>query len=432
MGKILELKINDFSGGMSEDKRVQSANKYSLVKGFNSRAYPHKLIPQFDTTASVGENKPAKIVKFFDYVSSGNTFLYGLGISSASSYGTDYAGVWRYNVTADTGWEATARAEASVYTVHNKNVFFYYKDALYLFAASNSVSNCVMSRFVLSTDALTEDYQLNGTTSFSTYTYPFNTTTFAQPVLHPSDDIAYFFSNYSVHSLNGTVWTANVLQLPTNFVITSACAHGNYLAIGGYETTSYLGKSIVYLWDRDSSLTTLTERIDFGTGFLRHLVSLDGVLTAVIEYDTGPSPYGLHKRGRVFIKQPNGIFGEVANEITTDSTVSDTNLTVRGFVQNNKFYFPMRMNLDGDARFGIWGVDAQGRLNIEAIEAEHARLREPVQSQWQLMRQDRRGCRLGGRLGGNQGPGLGQGVHLVPLLSVDGRWMAGRACRDND
>ncbi|GAH30408.1 unnamed protein product, partial [marine sediment metagenome] len=62
--------------------------------------------------------------------------------------------------------------------------------------------------------------------------------------------------------------------------ITSICEFGNYLAIGA-APLSGLGGSVVYLWDRDSSLTTLSEIIDFGEGNLRVLEEIDGVLIGI-------------------------------------------------------------------------------------------------------------------------------------------------------
>ena len=51
MGKIIEQKIDTFSGGLSEDKRVQDLSKFSITKHFDVFTYPHKLVPHNKSVA---------------------------------------------------------------------------------------------------------------------------------------------------------------------------------------------------------------------------------------------------------------------------------------------------------------------------------------------------------------------------------------------
>jgi hypothetical protein len=45
MGKIIETKQNNFSGGISNDLRVNDFTKYSLIKNFDAFKFPNKLEP---------------------------------------------------------------------------------------------------------------------------------------------------------------------------------------------------------------------------------------------------------------------------------------------------------------------------------------------------------------------------------------------------
>lgn len=366
MGKQFTTIISDFSGGLSEDKRVNIANKYSLTKHFDALTYPKKLVPHYKTGPGAQEEKTSDIVKFLyaleNSVDPSDYVLFGLGKDTGDSKtrirflkiddGSLATITWDDESTTNLKSGAAGRKE---------QVFFYYKSMIYFWR----------TRYLVQVN-------MDGSTAVDDTFYDATAFTYiCQPVHHPSDDIAYFFHDNFVHKLNDTSWTAKVLTLPSDSRIVAACAHGNYLAIA--TTTKPANgadaKSIVYLWDRDSSFTTLTERIDFGRGEIIHLASLNGRLTAIVNFFANSIGSGVgYDKGKVYVKQYfGGQFATIVNELTTDDeggTGTANVFPTSNMVSDNKLYFPMSLNLDGDARLGIWVVDYLGRITLDFVEAE--------------------------------------------------------------
>jgi len=265
MGSIKETTINRFDSGASEDRRTQSTNKYAVSKHFRAFEFNHKLVPQYKTYSIDNATvKTYEIVKFLyaEWLSAGAYKLFGLGVDPT----TTKAKIFSHDVFSG-GWGEPAKGESTV-TARETKVFFEYKRFIYMWA-----NGTVLMRF-----------DTTGVANFNDSYQSISYDDVAQPVHHPLDDIAYFFSDNKVHKLNDTTWTSDVLTLPDDLIIKSACAYGSYLAIGEVRKGDVNKKIIVYLWDRDSSLSTLSERIDFGEGDLMYLACLNNKLIAIIDY----------------------------------------------------------------------------------------------------------------------------------------------------
>ena len=320
MGKIIPTLISNFSGGISEDKRSEDTTKFSLTKHFDALTYPHKLVPYRSTEAD--EDKTFLITKFL-YAPYTTVFtLYGLGIHSTNKlclylYGIDTA--------LDSSWSGgTYLQGVNARTAGVDDEFlFYYKDYIYIFSGSG--------RYLERCDITA------ATNQFANYNdYSAAATSLAAPVLHPTDDIAYFFRNNVVSRQNGTAsFETAVLTLPSNMKITTACPYGNFLAISCVTKGIADYSSIVYLWDRDSTITTLTERIDFGKGNIVHLATLDNKLIAVMDYQA-QGANGALARGKILIKQAIGQFGLTLNELLMDTAGSSSTLPKIRWLQDNK------------------------------------------------------------------------------------------------
>jgi hypothetical protein len=332
MGKTYIKSINRFDGGMVNDRRDKNSNRYALASHFDAKTYTHKLVPQSGSVARDTDITNAKIVKFAYENRSGTYRLFGFGENTGAA---TYAKVWYWDGSA---WQEPANAYSSS-GARNEEVFFGYKGYLYMWS-----SGTVIMRFDCdSGDAFNESYQ------------SISYTNVAQPVLHQADDVAYFFSDNRVHSLDNTTWSTDVLVLPATLKITSACAYGNYLAIGCTTLKDGNKQSVVYLWDRDSSLTTVSERIDFGEGEIYHLANLSGRLTAVMINDLD-----------LIIRQRNGEFCKTINQITSTATSIIAPKRTNQLI-NNILYFPLDLDQDGGDRCGIWALDEYGRMNIEYV-----------------------------------------------------------------
>ena len=362
MAKRYTVNINRFDGGISEDKRVQAANKYSITKHFDALTYPHKLVPFTKTQATDSENKTFNIVKFI-YA---NSKLYGLGDVSGNPTRVQ---IYENGGLGSTDNWTTSTNGAGSTANKNTDVFFAYAvgATTYIYTLVNGDR---VSKFDTSGGAFTDNERA------VTYT---TTQIQAQPILHPSDNIAYFFADNVVHVNNAGSWSTG-LTLPATQRIVSACAHGNYLALGCITLGTYDIRSTVYLWDRDSSLTTLSERVDFGEGTLKHLFSLDNNLIGVVDfYSTPPLGNGDSKVGRVHIKQASGQTAVILSSLTTDATGITGVISNTKFVRDNIAYFPMAVRLNGDQRSGIWALKGNGLLTLAIIEEELSTVNGTIQ-----------------------------------------------------
>jgi hypothetical protein len=114
-----------------------------------------------------------------------------------------------------------------------------------------------------------------------------NYTYAALPIVHSKNNLAYFFCDNLVYSFDGTTATL-ALTLPTNFRITSGSEDGDFLLIVGYDTD---GKATAYLWDRDSSLETLTAKYDLGYDVPYHSARIGATTFVVsVRQDSTNSP----------------------------------------------------------------------------------------------------------------------------------------------
>jgi hypothetical protein len=351
--KPVYIQVNRFNGGLSKDGRVGwdysggtfSTDKYAITKHFDTFTYPNKLKPYRDTEQI--ETKNLDIVKFlYFYNSAGTARLLGYGVVAGSTKAAVYTQV----IGDDTAWSGLAKNESST-TGRNETVFFYYKDYVYMWRSGN-----LMRFHTTAGDSWADAYQ---TISF---------TNLAQPVHHPADDCAYFFTDNLVHRLNNATWAGSILTLPSNLKIVSACSFGNYLAIGCAPLASF-GKSVVFLWDRDSSLATISDAVDFGDGALVHLANLNNNLIGLVNYQVEVES-GLND-GKILVKKASGNFATTVNEIPVDDVLAaGTLFQGNAITKDNKLYFGASPTFGGDARLGIWVVDEYGNATLDFVEED--------------------------------------------------------------
>lgn len=356
MGKTYEQIIDRFDGGISEDKRSKASNKFSITKHFDAQTFPHKLVPHIKTEAV--ENKTYDITKFLNSIKRNGTteYIYGFGIE----VGSGKAKVYRMLVNGTT-WASGANNTSGL--AKKDGVFFEYKGYIYMYFGSGGTSRLI--RYDTSGASAFEDNVIANVFSKTAISF----TTVVQPVHHPADDIAYFFYDNKVHALNDTVWSDPAdLILPDNLKIVDACAYGNYLAIACVTKSIANPKSIVYLWDRDSSLATLTERLDFDTGKILFIANLNNKLIAVM--DVGSNNIMSLDKIKYLIKQAQGQFGVTINELVADEILGQQSTEFSKVVDGDRLYFARQIPLNGDVRNGIWVVDSNGNISLDTIEEE--------------------------------------------------------------
>lgn len=356
MGSILPVHINQFNGGIVEDKRLGwaysvrggfSTQHYGITKHFDAFTYPHKLVP-WNKTQTPDNYQNQYNIRNFTYAQ-GKFYALGDAQSGTAS---------RVNVFQDDGFTSTDSWSTSTNgtgTTANKStdIFFPYKTFIFMY-----VNGAQIDKFDTAGGGYSSAYQ--------TITYTFATQ--ALPVWHKADDCAYFFADNLVHKLNNTSWSGSVQTIPSNMRIVACCEYGNLLAIGCVTVDSVNPRSVVFTWDRDTSSTTFTDAIDFGEGTLKHLASLDGRLIGVMDY-YAESSLGL-RIGKVYVKTANGSTARILNELDVNGATTRTgSLANTRFIRDNKMYFPMSVpTVNSDDRFGIWVVDGTGRLTLSIVE----------------------------------------------------------------
>jgi hypothetical protein len=345
MGKIIETKITRFDKGITNIVRHPDTAYSHMVRHFDILTEPFKLSPFYGNVADGSTGDTEKLVKF---IAGSDGVQYALGVVSGG------AKVKIFERTPPTGvWGASTTGEDSG-GARSETTFVNYKDIIYGFTASNRVWGYAY---------LTDTFTSTSLSISSTYT---NTT--PQGLVHSKDDILYLgFENIVIKKNGGAVtanWTDPALTLPSDQIITDMCEYGNYLAIAT-KSKRVGGGSIVYLWDRDSTLTTLSEKIDFGTGDLELIEEVDGTLVGVVK--TAPSSLTINSK--VTIRVWTG--GSGAKKLL--ELPSSTLTFYFGGKQkvDNRMLFGMAINLDSINLDGVWslgkGLDGQFALSLDTV-----------------------------------------------------------------
>lgn len=353
MGQIIQKIINDFSLGMTNDAREQDTRYSQLTKNFDAHTYPHKLVPfksseNGDTDTVEVLNKRMFCVA--PYSATVNN-LYALGVEPVGKLIGKIAykaiTVGAANDFDDSDWAVTANNEGGAGTTTNFNLFVFYKKTGKIYGARN---NRYIWSYQPNADGWSDDDGTSDLTSF---------TNMSQGLVHSKDDILYVGVDNKIISKNGTaVWNIAALTLPTHLYVTSLSEYGNYLAIACAPLSGF-GKSVVYLWDRDTSLATLSESIDWGEGSLFVLEDVDGYLVGVSAIGGG-GVYGVtgvtFKQSLIFRYFAGGK-AIVFKELSSNETSGGLRFPIQKQKVNNYLYFLAYMTLaDGTYANGIWKV----------------------------------------------------------------------------
>lgn len=325
MGKHIETKQVRFDGGMQNDIRSNKSNGVRLVKNADILSFPSKVKPY--NSSESGNDTAAREFAAFLYA---NSRLYGLGVVS----GTSKPKIWYKDVFTNDAWEEPSNGEGTL--GRNTNLFVWYKSAIY--GGQGSGGTGKIWKFLASGGAFTDSESVIAFTSLS------------NGVVHSKDDILYFGWDNNIAKNNAGSWTNSALVLPTDYVVKSVCEYGNYLAIACAPLGSAgRQESRVFLWDRDSSLTTLSESIDWGPGTLQVLAELNGELLGITALGS-----------RLLVKRYAGVQGaQTVLDFVFDSAIT---LAQSKQVLNSRLYFMLQGAIDGTTHYGVWtiGKNAEG------------------------------------------------------------------------
>ena len=327
--------INRFDGGISNDIRDTDTAVGSLIAHFDILTKQFRLTPYKSTES--GQDTASRKITDFVYV---NSKLFGLG--SPSSTATMY-----YKTTFNDGvWSTTANNVTTIAEAARIDGFLiYYKKTAKIYGCTGSTT--------------VFGYDPTGVAAWVEQTVG-SLTSGSCALVHSKDDIMYVGYTNKIATNNNGSWNTTALTLPSNFTITSLSEYGNYLAIGCKSNDPLGSSSRVFLWDRDSSVSTLAESIDWGLGSLQVIEELEGRLVGIslVDNNLGGS---LITDSRLSFKYYAGAQGAVEfKSLVSDATAAITTLSTKKQKYNNRLYFLCDMLYTGDQLSGVWSVGSSG------------------------------------------------------------------------
>src|SRR3990167_3646851 len=366
---IATTQITRFDGGIVNDPRNPKESIARIISNFDAITSANKLIPYRSSEAGDTNANATRISNYCIARRDGTTYsLYGLGRTSAASV---LAEIYYKNLTTssandldDSDWTETAN-NVSASGSQDYNLFAYYRKSGMIYFAKAGTTICAYDP--TGATALAEGG--SGESVTIAYTY------IGQGITHSKDGIFYVpvYNNAGaagaksfIISKNGTgAWNTSALALPDHLIPTSISESGNFLAIA-CAPASGVGNSVVYLWDRDSTL--VSESIDWGTGSLVIIEEIDGELVGISQKGgTGTSfsgiPHGTSShRDKVIFRRLVGIKAKKFLEIQANHAGSSNTTKIPLYKQtvDNRLLFQMFIELNGSVRDGIWSIGRSG------------------------------------------------------------------------
>ena len=341
MSKLVEININNFSGGIADDRRENDATKFQVAKHFDSFSQPNRLIPYRSLEADTHDGSSSTgmkqyLVKDFVY-SSTNAKLFGLGQTGG--------GLSKVVEKADatTGnWTLPATSEGNGAVING--CFFEFQGALWFLQGTVQ-----LAKWVISTNTITNTVASMASTI----------TSVANGVI-AADANAYFaYNNVIVRIAPGLTVTDSAKTVPSNYKITSLTNYGNYLAIGCAPISTFNGQSKVFLWNLSSDL--FQESIDWGEGELRVLETIEGYLVGITDrYLNNAVGAG---RGSMIIQMYSDGVPQVVKEVFTQA-LTNKSIPQTKFVKNNRLFFAAKIMTNSAGTTYNEGIWSFGRKNV--------------------------------------------------------------------
>jgi hypothetical protein len=325
MSKVVEYKLNNFSGGTSDDPREENSTKFQITKHFDVFSQPNRLTPyrslEADTETSVSATK-----------------LYALGQT-----GGGLTKIVQKAVAESGLWTLPANSEGT--GVVQNGCLVEYKDYLWGFQGTTQVFKWGL---------------LSGTPTITDSAGTVATiTSVAQGVIAKDDQLYLPYNNKLVRVTAAGTVQDDALILPTNFKITSITNYGNYLAVGCAPISTFNGTSKVFLWNLTSP--DVQEVVDWGEGELRVLETVEGMIVGITDrYLNNATGAGT---GSMIVQVYQGGAPQVVKEVFTKA-LTGKSMPLSKAVKNNRVFFACKImtNTAGtEYNEGIWSF---GRKNV--------------------------------------------------------------------
>lgn len=359
MTKLKPYKIHNFELSMGEDLR---GGNVANISHFDIKR--NKLVPRRDTedtSASTGDAFTLPAIQALVYAPffTADWGIYGLGTDTNGKIYEKMNGGGGYSWSVDTTWDDPSGNDLGTATY--ESILFHYKNYLYGFQGGSHL-------FQYGDLTTGGNFNSGGSTTYQAISY----TTTAQPVHHGEDDNAYFFANNIVYRLDDTTWDGAVLTLPDNKYITAGCEYGSYLAVGvspvitnvaNPDATPPMLPTDVFIWDRDSSLETITAKASLPEGKIIAMGELDSRLIVVVDENIASADS--NDKGRLSIHEVN-LGGSI--ELNAIESKQTTFTAINTTPNGKKLYFTAEVTNEVGAYGGIFSIDSSGRVTIEQVE----------------------------------------------------------------
>lgn len=333
MQRVVTVVVPIPAAGMTNDPRDTRASVCRVCTNFDIVTDRARAIPYYDSesgdTAAATSQKQAFTYAHWLPGSTNDWRLFSLGVVS----GTGKAEVLMKTTFTDGSWSTPANNQSAAGTT-SFELFVYYKKTGLIYGARAGTS-------IWAFDAQTAG-------AWADTSHALTYTNICQGVVHSQDDILYIGYDNKIASNNNGSWTDAALTLPSDLYVTSICEYGTFLAIA-CAPLSGVGKSRVYLWDRNSSLTTVSANIDWGFGILKVLEEIEGYLVGISQDSANRTA-----RYRVNFKYYAGAGGARQFAILTSTSVPV--IPTRKQKIDNRVYFLMSATLNSAVREGLWSV----------------------------------------------------------------------------
>lgn len=350
------VNITKFGGGKANDYTSPSIGESSISKHFDILTYPNRLQPLRGMT---GSGEPANSL-IGNMILTSDGAMYGIGLNPdtgtngeiwiKSGFGlTDY---WRQmTVRQNSGRVFSESAGHYDFFVHFPEM----EAARKLFWSSTNYLNA-------------SNLPGDGSGSLSENALTFST--IGQGLVHPKKKILYFpYKTTTTHYIGqisshasdpfGTVnYTA--FALPFRYRAYCLSYYGDFLAIP--LTTAVAGgkfSSLVYFWDMDTTNTLVSQSIPWGTGSLKVMNNLNGILIGISQENISSATS--QDVDKITIRAYDGgsesvlIKELIVTRLTTTQPVCTLNYRVN-YIYNDRLYFSCNLVGGGSNYYGLWSV----------------------------------------------------------------------------
>ena len=340
MIKPIVYSISDFRQTMQPNIYKDGVARIEHFDTITGQLVPHRALVLSTATLFTVSSVTADVISKFINVAG---TLYCLCVDDSSPATTHGIGIWE---TSGFTWTGTAAPGSFGSTGAAENVLIYYNDfILGLWKGTHIYS-------------METDGTFNGTYKALSYTVG----TARDPIVHSKDNVLYIPYGNKLATLNsaGTL-TSDALTFPTNFQIQSIAEQEDFLNIVGHDTKT--GFATSYVWDRDSSLTTLTAKYDLGTDIPHHNFCPGGIPLVIMARPNSSASPSTEKPVLV-VKTLRGDKMESLHEFRCESLAIST---YGKYIDGDKIYFTALVKMYGDvsAKNVLFSVDHLGRLIIE-------------------------------------------------------------------